>query len=485
MLRASTSHARPHRKRTALAVAAALAAAAVPAAPAAAAALPPTTDVRVRIEGRQQTIYDATIRTNVGNAVRATSDAAPRRCNARNASRSPVPRVTATSAPIAAMRSQQLSFDGDWSGGFDDYFVTEFAGERQTPDDYVYWGVLLDGAYTQLGGCQIPVADGDEAMWLSDAFSGRPFLQIEGPARAVVGQPSEFNVSSIVRRDTGVNTVPAPYVGASVQAVDSLGRAATPGTTTGVSDTDGIATVTFTEPGWHRIKARTFAVGGMGSTPAVASSSIDVCVATTNSGSCSGAQPSLVPVATVLDDAAEPDLGTDPGTGPGTDPGTNPGTNPGTGPGTNPGVDPPAQQQQQPSDAPAREPGPPAEQPKPGPWAGLNVIDERSSRLRLSGRWRSVTIAGAERGRVSTGRKGAKLRVTLNAGRPVLLVWTQRRRATIEVRLGKGRWKKLVIGANSRPLAKRLALPAVKRRSKLELRVVSGEVAVDGLGLRP
>ena len=56
---------------------------------------------------------------------------------------------------------------------FDDYFITRFgpdAQERRASPG----GVLVNNTFTNVGGCQYQLDEGDEVLWVYDAFSGRP-----------------------------------------------------------------------------------------------------------------------------------------------------------------------------------------------------------------------------------------------------------------------------------------------------------------------
>jgi hypothetical protein len=294
---------------------AALAAAAVGACAEPAAAAP--VDVHVRVEGRTTTLFDRVVRTD-GRAVRAASDTVDHRCDGTNNGAHPEPGPTLTAATVDAMASIGEDFDGDWHPGFDDYFITRWGPDAENGAEGWWWGVLLNRQLTATGGCQTRVAGGDEVLWAYDAFSGRPFLWLEGPAEMTVGVPATVTVTA------GPGTAPAdgaPYAGARVEAVGVDGRAAPEGTAATVtSDGDGHAAVTFQRPGWQRLKARGELVGGH--PVAIASNSIDVCVRGTDGSGCDGPPPSRIPVdphapGTPEDPEPDPDADPDPRPDPG------------------------------------------------------------------------------------------------------------------------------------------------------------------------
>ncbi|MDQ8045440.1 MAG: choice-of-anchor D domain-containing protein [Solirubrobacteraceae bacterium] len=258
-------------------------------------ALATPTNVNVRIEGVSRTVFDGLVRTDA-RTVKAESDTVARTCDGTNNGANPTPGPTATGAAVSATDLLEAGFDGDWYDGFDDYFVKAFADEVQNPDPFYYFGVLVNGDFTPVGGCQFRVAAGDQVLWANDAFNGRPFLNVTKPTTdAVVGKPFAVQVAGAGDLRQAIDHPAAnPYQGASVQLVDAIGRPSDERTTTTTSDATGKATVTFTQPGWHRIKARGAAASAPGiSDAAVPSASVDVCVRLIAAArTCSGPAPS-------------------------------------------------------------------------------------------------------------------------------------------------------------------------------------------------
>jgi hypothetical protein len=232
------------RRPSAVALSAALAAGG--AAPAAQAA--PAT-VQVRIEGMATTIFEGPVLTDGMAAIRAPSDSDPRRCDGTNNGAHATPGPTPTTAALTALASIGRPWDGEWYPGFEDYFITQL-GERQDEARGAYWGVLVNGAFTSLGGCQRRIDGGDEVLWALDAFGGtgeKSVLRLAGPAGAVPGQPVRYTV-------TGDG---APFAGASVGGVAATGA-------------DGGIDLIFDGAGWRHLKAD--------SPRAVRSARLDVCV---------------------------------------------------------------------------------------------------------------------------------------------------------------------------------------------------------------
>ena len=123
--------------------------------------------------------------------------------------------------------------------------MTRIADEAETSSQFWYFAVnfKLGGA----GGCQTRVIQGDEVVWIFDAFSKAHFLKLTGPGTATTGAPVTVSVT-----DGGA----APVSGATVG-----------GTQTGA---DGNATLSFADPGIYRLKAER--------ADSVRSNSISVCV---------------------------------------------------------------------------------------------------------------------------------------------------------------------------------------------------------------
>jgi hypothetical protein len=256
------------------------------------------TNVNVRIEGKEETIFEKTIPVSVGK-IEASSDTQERGCDGVNEldPENVVPGVTPTLASAEAMESIGETFDGQWYDGFGDYFITRWGPDEQDNSLSAWWGVLVNQVFTSVGGCQKQLRENDEVLWVWDAFSSRPMLAlypeaahyVEGPrpTRVTVapGEPVAVEVVSWGAGGEGSTpevpsrTGSSPYAGAEVapvvvnakgfQRVDTASPEAT------VSDADGKATFTFTTPGIHRIKA----TGPLGAESSVVrSNGVEVCV---------------------------------------------------------------------------------------------------------------------------------------------------------------------------------------------------------------
>jgi hypothetical protein len=268
-------------------------------------------NVNVRIEGREETLFEATIPVSI-HPIKASSDSEQRNCDGINEldPGNVVPAATPTLASVEAMESIGESFDGQWYPGFGDYFITRWGPDAQDTVAGAYWGVLVNQSYTSVGGCQSQLNENDEVLWIWDAFKSRPTLALypteahygEGPrpttAIAHLGQPFPVEVVAFPDGGEGVpgdrpsRAGSSPYAGAKVAPVTTspkgFQRANTASPETVSTNSEGKATFVFTTPGIHRIKATVGAPGA--ETTAVRSNGLRVCVPAAF-GDCGEASP--------------------------------------------------------------------------------------------------------------------------------------------------------------------------------------------------
>jgi hypothetical protein len=279
-------------RRCAVVAALALICAALLAATGAAAA---PTELTVRIEGKDKTLFEGPILSD-GHAVQAAGDAEPRTCDGTNNSAHPSPGPTPTASSVDAMEMIGQTFGATWSAGFDDYFIERWGPDEEDLGAGQFWGVLVNGLLTPVGGCQWADQAGDEVLWAYDAFSGRRLLWLAAAsdpavapgrplpsAQVEVGQPLALEVEGYIGPE-GESAEVHPAAGVTVGPVDTdpvtgfetveIGAA-----TAVTTAADGSATVTFASPGWHRIKAQREA--GF-----IRSNRLDVCVEPAGGGNC-------------------------------------------------------------------------------------------------------------------------------------------------------------------------------------------------------
>jgi hypothetical protein len=264
------------------------------------------TQVDVRIEGKSETLFEGPIWTE-GHDVKAFSDIQARPCDGTNNHAHATPGATPTASAADAMGIIGETFDAQWYGSsFDDYFLTRFGPDEQSITEGAYWGILVDNVLTSVGGCQYELGPDNEALWVYDAFKARPFLALLPVAAAYtsgvrpltataeLGMP--FEVEVINYAEDTEDTPPAtpertgsiPDPGATVSPVhtapNGFERIETESTSTVITDARGKASITFTEPGWHRIKATV--VTSQGTEGAVRSNRLDVCVPPAGQSAC-------------------------------------------------------------------------------------------------------------------------------------------------------------------------------------------------------
>jgi hypothetical protein len=292
---------------------------AIPAGGAAAA----TTKLNVRIEGRTGTLFEGPILTE-GHAVRSykgaggseAEDLAEHGCDGTNKGQHATPGPTPTAASVDAMETigETQAMAGQWYPGFDDYLVKQWgAGPENAESGIRAWGLLVNNVYTSIGGCQYRLDAGDEPLWVYNAFSSRPLLALlagdahytagERPLTATAALGVPFDVEVVAYEDNAEDIPPSQperagsesFAGAEVAPVATTAKGfetlqlGSPETVT--TDAKGKASVTFTTPGWHRLKAGAPVNLETGEEEAVRSNRLDVCVPAPGETGC-GAPPS-------------------------------------------------------------------------------------------------------------------------------------------------------------------------------------------------
>jgi hypothetical protein len=207
----------------------------------AAAADPVSIDLRV--EGQSKTIFDGAVTTDGHNLTTQSGGTHP--CDGTNNGAHPSPGPTPTAALDDGARLNGFTWDGGWFPGFEDYLVSRIAEESETSSQFWYFAVNYK--LGQAGGCQTRVNQGDEVLWIFDAFSKAHILKLAGPGAATTGAPVTVSVT-----DGGGAPIPDATVA---------------GARTGA---DGKATLSFAEAGVYRLKAER--------ADSVRSNSISVCI---------------------------------------------------------------------------------------------------------------------------------------------------------------------------------------------------------------
>lgn len=163
------------------------------------------------------------------------------RCDGTNNGANPSSGATSTTQIDQAALQNGFTYDGTYSGSFQDYFITRIGDTAQTSSQF--WGVLQNLAFTPAGGCQTEVLTqpGGEDLWAFDAFNKNFFLTIDLDY-AVVRPGASVSLTVSGADGNGGNL--SPIAGASI-----AGTGAT---------SDGSGRVTFTAPmneGCYQYKA--------------------------------------------------------------------------------------------------------------------------------------------------------------------------------------------------------------------------------------
>jgi Domain of unknown function (DUF4430) len=194
--------------------------------PAAAIAAP--TAVDVRIEGKASTLFFDSVTTDGKQITTASGGTHP--CDGSTASPPIGPGPTPNSALDDAAIKGGFTWDGSWFGT--DFFASQIAGEAETPPNE-FWGVFVNGAMLDVGGCQHILQPGDEVLWAYDAFSKTGAIKLTGTEATQTGRPVQVQAT-----DTATG---APIAGATVGSTTTAG--------------DGTASLSFDQPGVYRLKA--------------------------------------------------------------------------------------------------------------------------------------------------------------------------------------------------------------------------------------
>jgi hypothetical protein len=196
---------------------------------AASAAAADPVSVNLRVEGQTRTIFDGPVTTDGHHVTTQSGGTHP--CDGTNAGAFPTPVPTPTATLDDGARLHGFGWDADWFPSFEDFVIKRVVDEAATSSQF--WGYSINYGFAQKGGCQLQVNQGDEVLWIFDAFSKTHVLKLSGPSSATTGAPVTVAVT-----DGGDGS---PQAGASVG-----------GAQTG---SDGKATLSFAESGVYRLKA--------------------------------------------------------------------------------------------------------------------------------------------------------------------------------------------------------------------------------------
>jgi hypothetical protein len=278
------------------------------------------TEVNVRIEGRTQTLFEGPILTEghdvssyKGAGGEETEDLAEHPCDGVNAldpgNTEPEPVPTAASIDAMNTIGETNAMAGQWYNGFNDYFVKQWGAEEENAEsEGRSWGILVNNVFTSVGGCQYQLDTGDEVLWTYNAFEARPFLALfaagadyaggDRPLTATAHLGKPFQVEVLSYEDDTEDIPPAhpertgasPFTGAEIAPVltskKGLEKLDLESPEAVTSDSEGKASITFTTPGWHRLKAGGPIEAETQEEEVIRSNRLDVCVPAEGASGC-------------------------------------------------------------------------------------------------------------------------------------------------------------------------------------------------------
>jgi hypothetical protein len=159
-------------------------------------ALPATAQavtVNLRIEGATRTLFQGAVNAEPIASLSLPSSGGPHPCDVRANTGDPGDPVAATpfGALVAGAQAAGLSLDAAWFefGGTGDFLVREVGGDQAT--DTAFWGFAVNYAEAMVGGCQIPLAGGEQVLYAYDYFSQNELLTLSGPTVMNVGEHAQ------------------------------------------------------------------------------------------------------------------------------------------------------------------------------------------------------------------------------------------------------------------------------------------------------
>ncbi|KAG6884285.1 hypothetical protein C0993_012498, partial [Termitomyces sp. T159_Od127] len=144
--------------------------------------------VNVRIESDVSTLYDEDVHTR-GHVVKPLSGD-DHLCDGTNNNAHPSPVPVAT----AALDDASMSGSFTWNG-LNDYLVNQIGGVPASAAALQNnWFVYLNYTFSEVGGCQLEVKEGDEVLWAFGS-SRQIAMRLDGPKEVTVNSFSRFRVT--------------------------------------------------------------------------------------------------------------------------------------------------------------------------------------------------------------------------------------------------------------------------------------------------
>ncbi len=141
----------------------------------------PAATVNVRVEGQSSTLFEGPIVTK-GRNVQSLSERATgaiRRCDGTNNGGTLAP--TGTAATVDALSLLGKGFDGQWYDEYEDYLISRLADETRS------WRLFRNDAFTTVGGCQLRLGEGDRVLWAGTSGALLPLTITGSTATTTAG----------------------------------------------------------------------------------------------------------------------------------------------------------------------------------------------------------------------------------------------------------------------------------------------------------
>lgn len=192
--------------------------------------------VHVRIEGKNNTIFDGTISTHGKDVTTNTGTVITRRADGMNGNEYPfkVPTCTSALADTATGVAGRPNWGATFHDDLDDFFVktiNETAGQGE------FWQLALNFRRADVGGGQLRVTTGDSVLWA--LVKGQTLVPLRLKGRPSVKVDTEFTVTVL----DGETRKPVPLVTVS------------PGGGTRTTDVNGQVKIKLTTVRTHLLRA--------------------------------------------------------------------------------------------------------------------------------------------------------------------------------------------------------------------------------------
>ena len=248
--------------------------------------------VNVRVEGASQTLFEGPVAT-YGHPVTSASGGT-HQCDGTNNHANPSPGATLLTSLADAVATVGTTWDATFDTQFDDYFVSRIGPDAQTATQF--WGTLDNWQFTSLSDCQFEPNPGDNVLWAYNAFNAQYFLKLTAsPTTVLPAQPITVHVTD---GSSGVAISGAEVAPVSTDPVNDYETVETSDPSAVTTDPSGDATLSWSTPGWKRIKAV--------SSNSIRSNRLDICVTPCGPAPTDTVVrgPAVTGIATAVDDAA-------------------------------------------------------------------------------------------------------------------------------------------------------------------------------------